>query len=138
MKQTLQIADKPTLDKILNLLTNGGGSGGGTSPRDRHTAWLLHYESMGEYSFVYNDKDVLHELYNDYRLVMNDTNINKEAFDYIVSIGTNVGEALSNIYGIEQVDLLKSLNTLNEVKNNPTAMSAVNNNAIASALINNN
>ena len=67
-----------------------------------------------------------------------DTNINKEAFDYIVSIGTNVGEALSNIYGIEQVDLLKSLNTLNEVKNNPTAMSAVNNNAIASALINNN
>lgn len=136
MKQTLQIADKPTLDKILSLLTNGGGSGGGTSPRDRHTAWLLHYESMGEYSFVYNDKDVLHELYNDYRLVMNDTNINKEAFDYIVSIGTNVGEALSNIYGIGEVDLLKTLHTLNDVKSNTTAMDAISNNEIASKLVN--
>ena len=132
MKQVIQLADKPTLDKILEILQNSGAS---NDTYDKHISWLTHYESMGKSSFVYNDKDILHELFSDYRMVMNDTNVNKEAFDYIVSTGSNVGEALSNIYGIGEVDLLKSLNTLDEVLSNETAMSAISNNEIATNLM---
>ena len=134
MKQVLQLADKPTLDKILQILTDGN-VGAGDNTYSKHIAWLTHYESMGKSSFVYNDKDILHELFSDYRMVMNDTNVNKEAFDYIISTGSNVGEALSNIYGIGEVDLLKTLNTLDEVKNNTTAMNAISDNEIATALM---
>ena len=91
MKQVIQLADKPTLDKILEILQNSGAS---NDTYDKHISWLTHYESMGKSSFVYNDKDILHELFSDYRMVMNDTNVNKEAFDYIISTGSNVGEAL--------------------------------------------
>ena len=132
MKQVIQLADKPTLDKILEILQNSGAS---NDTYDKHISWLTHYESMGKSSFVYNDKDILHELFSDYRMVMNDTNVNKEAFDYIISTGSNVGEALSNIYGIGEVDLLKSLNTLDEVLSNETAMSAISNNEIATDLM---
>ena len=132
MKQVIQLADKPTLDKILEILQNSGAS---NDTYDKHISWLTHYESMGKSSFVYNDKDILHELFSDYRMVMNDTNVNKEAFDYIISTGSNVGEALSNIYGIGEVDLLKSLNTLDEVLSNETAMSAISNNEIAPNLM---
>ena len=132
MKQVIQLADKPTLDKILEILQNSGAS---NDTYDKHISWLTHYESMGKSSFVYNDKDILHELFSDYRMVMNDTNVNKEAFDYIISTGSNVGEALSNIYGIGEADLLKSLNTLDEVLSNETAMSAISNNEIATNLM---
>ena len=132
MKQVIQLADKPTLDKILEILQNSGAS---NDTYDKHISWLTHYESMGKSSFVYNDKDILHELFSDYRMVMNDTNVNKEAFDYIIGTGSNVGEALSNIYGIGEVDLLKSLNTLDEVLSNETAMSAISNNEIATNLM---
>ena len=132
MKQVIQLADKPTLDKILEILQNSGAS---NDTYDKHISWLTHYESMGKSSFVYNDKDILHELFSDYRMVMNDTNVNKEAFDYIISTGSNVGEAFSNIYGIGEVDLLKSLNTLDEVLSNETAMSAISNNEIATNLM---
>ena len=132
MKQVIQLADKPTLDKILEILQNSGAS---NDTYDKHISWLTHYESMGKSSFVYNDKDILHELFSDYRMVMNDTNVNKEAFEYIISTGSNVGEALSNIYGIGEVDLLKSLNTLDEVLSNETAMSAISNNEIATNLM---
>lgn len=132
MKQVIQLADKPTLDKILEILQNSGAS---NDTYDKHISWLTHYESMGKSSFVYNDKDILHELFSDYKMVMNDTNVNKEAFDYIISTGSNVGEALSNIYGIGEVDLLKSLNTLDEVLSNETAMSAISNNEIATNLM---
>ena len=132
MKQVIQLADKPTLDKILEILQNSGAS---NDTYDKHISWLTHYESMGKSSFVYNDKDILHELFSDYRMVMNDTNVNKEAFEYIISTGSNVGEALSNIYGIGEVDLLKTLNTLDEVLNNETAMSAISNNEIATNLM---
>ena len=132
MKQVIQLADKPTLDKILEILQNSGAS---NDTYDKHISWLTHYESMGKSSFVYNDKDILHELFSDYRMVMNDTNVNKEAFNYIISTGSNVGEALSNIYGIGEIDLLKSLNTLDEVLSNETAMSAISNNEIATNLM---
>ena len=132
MKQVIQLADKPTLDKVLEILQNSGAS---NDTYDKHMSWLTHYESMGKSSFVYNDKDILHELFSDYRMVMNDTNVNKEAFDYIISTGSNVGEALSNIYGIGEVDLLKTLNTLDEVLSNETAMSAISNNEIATNLM---
>ena len=118
--------------QILEILQNSGAS---NDTYDKHISWLTHYESMGKSSFVYNDKAILHELFSDYRMVMNDTNVNKEAFDYIISTGSNVGEALSNIYGIGEVDLLKSLNTLDEVLSNETAMSAISNNEIATNLM---
>ena len=132
MKQVIQLADKPTLDKILEILQNSGAS---NDTYDKHISWLTHYESMGKSSFVYNDKAIFHELFSDYRMVMNDSNVNKEAFDYIISTGSNVGEALSNIYGIGEVDLLKTLNTLDEVLSNETAMSAISNNEIATNLM---
>ena len=137
MKQVVQVADKPTLDKVLEILESGSlipPSDGA----DKHTAWLLHYEMMGKNSFVFNNKDFLHELYEDYQLSMNNTNINIEAFNYIVEKNTEVGVAISKIYGIDKVDVLETLSTLDDVLNNSEAMKAISKNEIAMNLMNTN
>lgn len=69
-----------------------------------HLIWLNDYKTFGEDSYVFQDKDILHELYNSLQLSMNDKQIRAEAFDYIVSVNKRVGLALGAIYGSGNID----------------------------------
>lgn len=101
---------------------------------------LLHltdYKIYGEDSFVFQQKELLHGLYECTYLSMNDKELSAEALDYLLKNNKNIGEALSNVYGIERKDILSTLSTMSAVINSSTAMSAVANSSTAmSAVIN--
>lgn len=78
-----------------------------------HLIWLNDYKTYGENSYVFNEKDILHELYNSYRISMNDMTIRSEAMQYISDQNKKVGSALKAIYGLE-VDM-KGAETWEEI-----------------------
>ena len=89
---------------------------------------LLHltdYKMYGEDSYVFQQKELLYELYECTYLSMNDKELSAEALDYLLKNNKNIGEALSNVYSIERKDLLKSLRTMQAVLSSSTAMQAV-------------
>ena len=49
-----------------------------------HTNWLLDYKINGTKSYVYKDKDILHELYKS-PISANDDNIKTDAFKFIAN-----------------------------------------------------
>ena len=89
---------------------------------------LLHladYKMYGKDSYVFQQKELLHDLYECTYLSMNDKELSAEALDYLLKNNKNIGEALSNVYSIERKDLLKSLRTMQAVTSSSTAMQAV-------------
>ena len=89
---------------------------------------LLHltdYKMYGKDSYVFQQKELLYELYECTYLSMNDKELSAEALDYLLKNNKNIGEALSNVYSIERKDLLKSLRTMQAVASSSTAMQAV-------------
>ena len=89
---------------------------------------LLHltdYKMYGEDSYVFQQKELLYELYECTYLSMNDKELSAEALDYLLKNNKNIGEALSNVHSIERKDLLKSLRTMQAVASSSTAMQAV-------------
>lgn len=62
-----------------------------------HLIWLNDYKTYGVNSYVFQNKDMLHELYRDYRLSINDKAIRKEAIQFAESIG-ETGLAISYQY----------------------------------------
>ena len=66
--QTIQVADKPTLDlintkveSVKNSISNQGTKIDGITAA-KHAIWLNDYKTYGTDSFVYKDKDILNEL----------------------------------------------------------------------------
>ena len=114
-KQTIQIADKPTLDTA------------------KHSIWLNDYKTYGEDSFVFNNKDILHELYRDYNISMNDNKIASEALDFAVN-NDEIGLAMSMIYGVSDDESISSLDTLSEIARSEEAMSIVATNNLLSTM----
>lgn len=104
-KQVIQIADKPTVD------------------RAKHSIWLNDYKTYGTDSYVYNNKDILHELYRDYELTMNDNNVYEEVLEFAI-INSEVGEALAGIYNVVST-AFEGVTTLEELFNSETAMNAL-------------
>lgn len=90
-----------------------------------HAIWLNDYKTYGENSYVFQNKDILHTLYNS-KIAINDNNIYREAFQYVVDSGGHVGKFLKNAYGISDVGF-DNLPTLESIKNNELAMSAIHN-----------
>ena len=90
-----------------------------------HLIWLNDYRIFGEESYVFQNKDTLHELYEDYKLCMNALPIQAEAFDYVVTNNTEVGKALASCEGITDADILAGLTTVDAVVSNNRAMAAV-------------
>ena len=89
---------------------------------------LLHltdYKMYGEDSYVFQQKELLHGLYECTYLAMNDKELSAEALDYLLKNNKNIGEALSNVYGIERKDILSTLSTMQAVTASSTAMQAV-------------
>ena len=92
---------------------------------------LADYKMYGEDSYVFQQKELLHGLYECTHLSMNDKELSAEALDYLLKNNKNIGEALSNVYGIERKDILSTLSTMSAVAASPTAMTAVLNSSTA-------
>ena len=92
---------------------------------------LVDYKVYGEDSYVFQQKELLHGLYECTYLSMNDKELSAEALDYLLKNNKNIGEALSNVYGIERKDILSTLSTMQAVANSSTAMQAVANSSTA-------
>ena len=86
---------------------------------------LADYKMYGEDSYVFQQKELLHGLYECTYLSMNDRRINREAFEYLTANNKHIGKALSNVYDIEQKEELSTLTTMREVAASSTAMQAV-------------
>ena len=86
---------------------------------------LEDYKLYGEDSYVFQQKELLHGLYECTYLSMNDKELSAEALDYLLENNKNIGEALSNVHGIERKDILSTLSTMQAVVASSTAMSAV-------------
>ena len=86
---------------------------------------LADYKMYGEDSYVFQQKELLHGLYECTYLSMNDRRINGEAFEYLTANNKHIGKALSNVYDIEQKEELSTLTTMREVAASSTAMQAV-------------
>ena len=97
-EQKIQIADKLTLDRILEKVNNLELSGGGAV--NSHPSQLLDYKLYGTESYVYENKNILYDLYKDTSISLNDATIKQNAFDYLLNNSSNFGELLSNIYEV--------------------------------------
>ena len=89
---------------------------------------LLHltdYKMYGKDSYVFQQKELLHGLYECTYLSMNDKELSAEALDYLLKNNKNIGEALSNVYGIERKDILSTLSTMQAVAASSKAMQAI-------------
>ena len=92
---------------------------------------LADYKMYGEDSYVFQQKELLHGLYECTYLSMNDRELAAEAFEYLIKNNKHIGEAFSNAYDIARKDTLKSLRTLQAVANSSTAIQAVVNSSTA-------
>ena len=86
---------------------------------------LADYKMYGEDSYVFQQKELLHGLYECTYLSMNDRRINGEAFEYLTANNKHIGKALSNVYDIEQKEELSTLTTMAAVAASSMAMEAV-------------
>ena len=86
---------------------------------------LADYKMYGEDSYVFQQKELLHGLYECTYLSMNDKELSAEALEYLLKNNKNIGEALSNVYGIERKDILSTLSTMQAVAASSTAMQAI-------------
>ena len=54
-----------------------------------HLIWLNDYKTFGKKSYVFNDKKILHELYKNWDLCINDEDIRLEAYEFARSNGSD-------------------------------------------------
>ena len=87
--------------------------------------YMNDYKLWGKDSYVYQDKNKLHKLYETVIVSMNDLKLNGEAFEYLTANNKHIGKALSNVYDIEQKEELSTLTTMEAVAASSTAMQAV-------------
>ena len=92
---------------------------------------LADYKMYGEDSYVFQQKELLHALYECTHLSMNDKELSTEALEYLLKNNKHIGKALSDVYGIGRKDILSSLSTMTAVANSSTAISAVANSSTA-------
>ena len=95
---------------------------------------LLHltdYKMYGEDSFVFQQKELLHGLYECTYLSMNDRELVVDAFEYLIENNKHIGKAFYDVYGIGRKDTLSTLSTMQAVAASSTAMQAVANSSTA-------
>ena len=87
-------------------------------------AFAADYKMHGEKSYVHNNKNYLHALYNCPEVSMNDEKLNGETLKFFIK-ENKVGYAFAAVYGIEHREVFEKLSTLEAVIGNETAMRAV-------------
>ena len=96
---------------------------------------LADYKMYGEDSYVFQQKELLHGLYECTYLSMNDRRINGEALEYLAKNNKHIGEVLTAVFDLGSKDVLKTLRNMQEVANSETAMTAVTNSETAIAAV---
>ena len=86
---------------------------------------LADYKMYGEDSYVFQQKELLHGLYECTYLSMNDRELAAEAFGYLLKNNKHIGKAFGDVYGIGRKDTLSTLSTMQAVAASSTAMQAV-------------
>ena len=91
-----------------------------------HIIWLNDYKFYGEESYVYQDKNVLHELYKDGALCIHDKSILEEASNWCIDNGY-AGAFLAAAYDMDTtaVAVLRPLTAMNAIAASSTAMNAI-------------
>ena len=92
---------------------------------------LADYKMYGEDSYVFQQKELLHGLYECTYLSMNDRRINGETLEYFLKNNKHIGEALIAIFDLDRKDVVKTLRTMTAIANSPTAMTAVANSKLS-------
>lgn len=82
-----------------------------------HIIWLSDYKTYGKDSYVFQNKDILHELYENYTLSMNDKSVSEEAFNYAIE-KQKIGNAISCIYGVDQSFAWDSVRSVEDLVSN--------------------
>ena len=96
---------------------------------------LADYKMYGEDSYVFQQKELLHGLYECTYLSMNDRRINGETLEYFLKNNKHIGEALITIFDLGRKDIIKTLRTMQAVVSSSTAMQAVASSSTAIAYI---
>ena len=86
---------------------------------------LADYKMYGEDSYVFQQKELVHGLYECTYLSMNDRRINGETLEYFLKNNKHIGEALIAIFDLGRKDIIKTLRTMQAVASSSTAMQAV-------------
>lgn len=86
---------------------------------------LADYKMYGEDSYVFQQKELLHGLYECTYLSMNDRRINGETLEYFLKNNKHIGEALIAIFDLDRKDVVKTLRTMTAIANSPAAMTAI-------------
>lgn len=91
-----------------------------------HQEWLIDYKISGENSYVFNDKDKLHELYKDATICLYDNWIYEEANQWCFDNGYG-GSFLSSLKDFSEKDktTINTLQSIENVANNETAMNII-------------
>jgi len=134
-----EAAAQNALDKIGNTSDTGGSpsagtvmgklnkiieSSSGSASADTHLIWLNDYKTFGEDSYVFQNKDILHELYEDFSLVIHDMLIRVEALEY-ADKNNLAGQYLAAAYDISNADSVKNIQTTSALVQNSAAMNVV-------------
>lgn len=99
-----------------------------------HLIWLQDYKTYGEDSYVFRNKDILHELYLS-TCALNDRTIGTDALNYAIS-QNKMGVALNKIYGLEKTIDWSNINTLEDLVANTDALVQVCSNSITLPILN--
>lgn len=90
-----------------------------------HLMWLADYKTYGENSYVFQNKDILHELYKS-PVAANDLKVCNEAFEYI---GNNceeiIGPWLANVYSLKDISGLRDCDSIVNIISTQSAFDAV-------------
>ena len=91
-----------------------------------HIIWLNDYKFYGEESYVYQDKNKLHELYKDGALCIHDKSILDEASNWCIDNGY-AGAFLAASYDMDVAGAkaLRPLTAMNAIAASSTAMNAI-------------
>lgn len=90
-----------------------------------HLMWLAYYKTYGENSYVFQNKDILHELYKS-PVAANDLKICNEAFEYIGNNCENIiGPWLANVYSLKNISGLRDCTSIGDVIANQNTFDAV-------------
>ena len=87
-------------------------------------AFAQDYKMYGEKSYVHNNKNYLHALYNCLEVSMNDEKLGGETLEFFIK-ESKVGHAFAAVYGIEHREVLEKLSTLEAVIGSEAAMRAL-------------
>lgn len=80
-----------------------------------HMIWLQDYKTYGENSYVFQNKDILHELYKS-SVAANDMQVCSEALDYLLSLDSCLGSFIGSVFFSDRAnECLKTVDSVSDL-----------------------